>query len=39
MLPVQAPISYELLVNNRTTRELSLMIRMSILAGANEVIG
>lgn len=39
MLKVQAPITYQLVVNDRTTRELSLMIRMSILAGADEVIG
>lgn len=39
MLKVQAPITYQLVVNDRTTHELSLMIRMSILAGADEVIG
>ncbi|CAO4166507.1 hypothetical protein CLBKND_00795 [Methylorubrum aminovorans] len=39
ILKVQAPITYQLVVNDRTARELSLMIRMSILAGADESIG
>lgn len=38
MLPVQATITFELVVNGRPARELGLIIQISFLAGAEEVI-
>jgi len=37
-LPVQAPIKYELVVNLKTAKELSLTVPPSLLASAYEVI-